>query len=97
MSRYQWDKTRKAVIARDQVCQGRLAFPDIDCWVGLHVHHLRRRSQGGTNDLTNLFALCAAHHDAVDANPSVGVGLGLLDARSTGSKVVPRPELRETA
>lgn len=97
MSRYQWEKARKAVLARDRYCQARDVWPDIQCWSDLHVHHKRRRSQGGTDDLSNLVALCAAHHDAVHANPSVSVGLGLLDARSTASKVVPRPELRETA
>lgn len=32
-----------------------------DKWV--EVHHIRPRSQGGTNDLGNLILLCGAHHD----------------------------------
>ena len=27
-----------------------------------HVHHLEYRSQGGSNDESNLLCLCAAHH-----------------------------------
>ena len=27
------------------------------------IHHINYRSRGGTNDITNLMALCRYHHD----------------------------------
>lgn len=92
-----WQKARKACIDRDRYCQARDAFPDVECWSDLHVHHKLRRSQGGTDDLSNLVLLCSVHHDAVHANPARSVELGLLDRRGAVSKVVPRPEMREAS
>jgi 5-methylcytosine-specific restriction endonuclease McrA len=46
------------------------------------VHHRKRRSQGGTNDLANLLGLCEADHKRVHANPSVSYDKGWLLRRS---------------
>ena len=31
----------------------------------LHVHHIRMRVQGGTNDMANLVTLCKHHHSVI--------------------------------
>lgn len=35
---------------------------------GLHVHHIKYRSEGGSNDKSNLITLCYDHHDTVHSN-----------------------------
>lgn len=42
------------------------------------MHHRRRRSQGGTDDLDNLCTLCAAHHQWVHEHPNQSEFLGYL-------------------
>jgi 5-methylcytosine-specific restriction endonuclease McrA len=34
----------------------------------LHVHHIRYRSEGGSDDSSNLITLCGQHHDVVHSN-----------------------------
>lgn len=41
-------------------------------------HHMRRRSQGGTDDLSNLLAVCLAHHRWIHANVAEAMALGFL-------------------
>lgn len=41
-------------------------------------HHRLRRSQGGTNDLSNLLALCEWDHKRVHDNPSWAYDHGYL-------------------
>ena len=36
----------------------------------VHLHHVHRRSQGGSNEPGNLRFLCAHHHGLVHANPA---------------------------
>jgi hypothetical protein len=45
---------------------------------GLHRHHRRRRSQGGTNDLSNLIHLCDGCHTYVHAHPAISYSRGWL-------------------
>lgn len=45
----------------------------------LHVHHIRRRSQGGTDDPSNLVTLCATHHKYVHDHPALSREMGLLE------------------
>lgn len=67
------DKARPFVVARG--CE----YPLIDPCAGpMVVHHWRRRSQGGSNDLTNLVCLCDKHHKWVHDNPRAAQDLGLL-------------------
>lgn len=44
----------------------------------VHLHHKRRRSQGGEDTAANLADLCAEHHAWVHANVAAAVELGLL-------------------
>jgi hypothetical protein len=40
----------------------RCEVPGCACRTNLHVHHIQRRSQGGSDELPNLAVACAAHH-----------------------------------
>jgi len=40
----------------------RCEVPGCACRTNLHVHHIQRRSQGGSDELENLAVACAAHH-----------------------------------
>jgi hypothetical protein len=40
----------------------RCEVPGCACRTNLHVHHIQRRSQGGSDELFNLAVACAAHH-----------------------------------
>ncbi len=51
-------KVRRSVIKRD----GRCRWPGCEVRDGLEVHHIRPRSCGGTDEFTNLVAVCAPHH-----------------------------------
>ena len=44
-----------------------------------HIHHVKMRSQGGSNDLSNLLHVCTAAHVWIHANPAVSYELGLLE------------------
>jgi hypothetical protein len=43
-----------------------------------HRHHRLRRSQGGTNDLENLLALCHECHELVHRYPEVAYAMGWM-------------------
>ena len=51
------------------VCTGRAA----------HRHHIRRRSQGGTDDASNTTDICSDCHQHVHANPAWSYANGLLE------------------
>ena len=42
------------------------------------VHHIVRRSQGGSHDPANLLATCTACHDRIHARPADARSLGYL-------------------
>lgn len=44
----------------------------------VHLHHVHRRSQGGSNEPTNLRHLCAHHHRIVHDNPGWSFDHGWL-------------------
>ena len=48
-----------AIFARDG---WRCAVPGCSSMRNLHAHHIRHRSQGGSDDPSNLVTLCAFHH-----------------------------------
>lgn len=74
--RRDWSKTRQLVIERDGSCRGReMGGP---CGGGAHVHHVKRRSQGGTDELFNLVLLCSDHHEMVHSRIEFARSIGLL-------------------
>jgi hypothetical protein len=52
---------RRAVLARDQQ---RCRVPGCTHATFLDVHHIRPRSEGGSNDPANLIGICSPHHRA---------------------------------
>lgn len=76
-----WTKARALVLDRaNGWCEARIS--GVCTRIAAHVHHVQRRSQGGTNDLSNLLALCPACHDHIHANPSWAMRAGLLRSGS---------------
>jgi len=76
-------KIDRAVLLRDGQCR----MPGCARRRGLEVHHLVPRSEGGTDEIANLAAVCASHHRllvphgrrALVGNPNVPDGLALVD------------------
>lgn len=81
-------KAKRAAIARDEAlyrASYRCEFVEPDemrCTTrtGLHCHHIRRRSQGGTDDAWNLMVACESHHRWIHDNPAESRRRGYLDA-----------------
>jgi hypothetical protein len=77
-------KILRAVLLRDGHCR----IPGCDINYGLHAHHLRPRSWGGTDDISDLAMVCTAagHHQmliphgpwALVGNPNRPDGLDLV-------------------
>ncbi len=75
-------KTARAVLLRDGHCR----CGNCDLRYGLQVHHLRPRSWGGTDELSNLAAVASVHHPilipngpyALVGNPDLPDGLRLV-------------------
>jgi Domain of unknown function (DUF222) len=77
-------KIARAVLLRDGHCR----IPGCEVRHGLHIHHLRPRSWGGSDDLSDLAAVCGAggHHPmlvpngpwALVGNPNQPDGLQLV-------------------
>jgi hypothetical protein len=55
----------------------------------LHVHHRRKRSQGGSDSFANLVTLCSACHDWVHANQVPARQQGWLCSKGTDPAKVP--------
>ena len=74
-------KRRRAIVRRD----GRCRWPGCNRRLRLQVHHLHPSSWGGTDDTSNLAAVCAHHHGLLvphgdyllDGNPNTPDGLTL--------------------
>jgi hypothetical protein len=75
-------KTTRAVLLRDGHCR----CGNCDLRYGLQVHHLRPKSWGGTDELSNLAAVASIHHPllipngpyALVGNPNLPDGLQLV-------------------
>jgi hypothetical protein len=76
-----WRQTRLVVIKRDVTCRAAELAPEVRCWGREEIHHLRRRSQGGTDLPANLALVCEAHHFHVHAHPEWAASVGLLIIR----------------
>jgi hypothetical protein len=84
-------KLRRAVLLRDTRCR----VPGCGRRRGLQVHHLVPRTCGGTDDISNLAAVCPAHHRlliphgrlALVGNPNLPDGLEHV----TASRAPPPP------
>lgn len=48
------------------------------CFGPLTVHHLRKASQGGKYEASNLVTLCARHNDWVEDEPAKAYAMGLV-------------------
>lgn len=53
-------------------------IPDVCTGRAEHRHHIRRSSQGGTHDRSNIRLLCHACHHWVHSNPAEARERGLL-------------------
>lgn len=73
----QYAKARRAVYVRSQ---GRCEARCCDGCTGQyeHAHHVRRRSQGGSDTARNLVAICGPCHRWVHDHPVRARELGLL-------------------
>jgi 5-methylcytosine-specific restriction endonuclease McrA len=70
---------RVVVLERDEhMCQMDRFMDGHHHYGPMHVHHIKRRSQGGGNEPSNLICLCQAAHDYVHNNPREAALLGLL-------------------
>lgn len=74
----EFDRNRKLALARDRDCRGPTMGMPERCRFGLHVHHIRPRGRGGSNDLDNLLTLCLSHHLWVHSNPEAAKEMGAL-------------------
>lgn len=70
-------KAKKAAAERDAALYRagyRCEFETDDwrcpCRVLLHCHHIKRRSQGGTDNASNLLVVCARCHDHIHRFPT---------------------------
>jgi hypothetical protein len=99
-------KVVRAVLLRDLHCR----CGECDLRYGLHVHHLRPRSWGGSDDPSNLAAVAGVHHPvliphgpyALVGNPNLPDGLTMkhiddLTAEEAAQVGLPPPKRRRGA
>lgn len=66
-------------------CEAAVVNPSGPCLVwGYEVHHKRRRSQGGANDLGNLIYVCIPCHRWIHDHPADAAALELLMMGKSG-------------
>lgn len=66
------DAAREACFARDRCC--------VRCGTtsGLQAHHVKRRSQGGTHEVSNLIAVCPECHSWIHGHVAESKANGWL-------------------
>lgn len=72
---------RQVLVRAGARCEAR--FTSHCTGVAEHLHHRRRRSQGGGDTPANLVAVCRGCHEAIHGSPARAVAEGLLVASST--------------
>jgi hypothetical protein len=60
-----WEIIRARIIERDRGCSGR--FLGGKCSSIIDVHHIEPREEGGTDEDSNLMAVCHTHHPMLEA------------------------------
>jgi hypothetical protein len=85
-----WSKTRSQVLALDGFTCRRCRVNGED--TDLHIHHIRQKKHGGTEDLSNLITLCLDCHKEVhrrqdQAGTSTGIDF-TLPPRITSQGVI---------
>ena len=75
-----WGDVRQIVLARDKYqCVAKVS--QYCSKNGEHIHHLLRRSAGGSHEPENLISLCAACHGWVHNHPAESRARGWLASR----------------
>lgn len=77
------EQVRAAVLERaGGQCEARSKLPTLACSGRIHLHHVLRRSQGGSDTVANLLAVCSTHHHHIHGFPEHAYQLGLLRKRA---------------
>lgn len=72
-----WHRTRVWVLDRAKhLCEAHVA--GVCSRRAEHVHHVRLRSRGGSDDPSNLLALCHACHRFIHDNPAWATAQGFM-------------------
>lgn len=86
------EQVRRAVRARSgEQCE--FASGGVRCEeMAVHMHHRRRRSQGGRDTVSNLVDLCSSCHSWTHEHPEAAAALGLLELREPPTSAVTKVE-----
>ena len=78
-------KAKKAAAARDEAlyrasyrCEFEHGDWRCECRTHLHCHHIKRRSQGGSDEASNLLVVCARCHQFIHDHPAESRRRGYL-------------------
>lgn len=77
----EFEKMRPQVFERSGGRCEAFGFSSNCSGVGTHVHHRRRRGQGGANVLANLIGVCPFCHAEIHSHPTLATELGYLVRR----------------
>jgi 5-methylcytosine-specific restriction endonuclease McrA len=78
-----WKERREEIRSRDRVCRCCGRTPEQN-GAAPHVHHLKPRRFGGTNEASNLVALCESCHHQIEAITTQALSSLLLQVQLRG-------------